>query len=60
MEPAQQLARLNKLIERLGAFPDRDVIHQLTETAKVGLKTGGMELAGEMCTAMMDGIVAGL
>ena len=54
MEPAQQVARLGKLIERLGNFPDRDVIHQVTETAKVGLKTGGMELAERMTACVMD------
>ena len=54
MDPDQQVARLEKLIVRLGGFPDRDLIHQITECGRLGLRTGGQALAGRMCAAIMD------
>ena len=54
MDPDQQVARLEKLIVRLGGFPDRDLIHQITECGRLGLRTGGQALAERMCAAIMD------
>ena len=54
MDPDQQVARLEKLIVRLGGFPDRDLIHQITECGRLGLRTGGQPLVERMCAAIMD------
>lgn len=54
MEPEQQMQRLNLFVERLGEHPDKEVIHQLTETARLGLTSGGVPLAKRMGEAIMS------
>lgn len=54
MEPEKQVQRLKLFIDRLGEFPDRDVVHQLTETARLGLSSGKVALA----TRMSDEVLA--
>ncbi|KAJ1445945.1 hypothetical protein M885DRAFT_548256 [Pelagophyceae sp. CCMP2097] len=54
MEPEQQLLRFGTLLQRLGAFPDRELIHQLTECARLALQSGGHDLARRIAAAMLD------
>ena len=54
MEPAQQLGRFGTLLTKLAEFPDRDLIYQIWQAAKLGLETGQIALATEFTGAMMD------
>ena len=54
MEPAQQVGRFRTLLEKLAEFPDRDLIYQIWQCAKLGLETGQVDLAGQMSGALLD------
>lgn len=53
MDPEQQMQRLALFVERLGEFPDAEVIRQLTEATKLGLSSEGPALAKRMSAEIM-------